>query len=76
VVRVTLRLGPSSTAGTSVEALKNELEQYLHTQQSRASVMYADTCALSQNEQTTGLGSSFEVCNACPQDTVVGSEYK
>lgn len=30
VVRVTVRLGPSSTAGTSVEALKKELEQYLH----------------------------------------------
>ncbi len=76
VVRVTVRLGPDSTAGTSMEALKNELEQYLHAQQSRASVMNADTCALCQTGHTAGLESSFGVCNACPQDLVVGCEYK
>ena len=76
VVRVTLRLGPSSTAGTSMEALKNGLEQYLHAQQVHASVMYAATCALYQTGQTKNLESSFLVCNACPQDLVVEYEYE
>ncbi len=30
VARVTVRLGPCRTAGTTVEALKKGLEQYLH----------------------------------------------
>ena len=34
VVRVTVRLGPDSTAGTSTDALKKGLEQYLHAHNS------------------------------------------
>lgn len=71
VVRVTLRLGPSSTAGTSVEALKKELEQYLHARQFHASVTYADTRAMYQTGHTLGLKNSSGRCNACPQNSVV-----